>query len=166
MSVDEIQTGGRIVQMAAFRVGAEDYVIDIMRIKEIVNPLKITPVHDNTGLLEGVINLRSVIIPVIDLRKRLNLPEQEDSRRTKYIIATVGNRLVGFRVDEVLEVVRMPRSQIRPAPQLFDQREPGLFLGVCQYGERLLLLLNLKKVLNPAFFEAEIDNPETGEDVS
>ena len=66
----------------------------------------------------------------------------------------MGARVVGFRVDGVLEVVRIPLSQIRPPPALKDEREPGLFLGVCQFEERLLLLLNLKKVLNPAFFQS------------
>jgi purine-binding chemotaxis protein CheW len=153
VSMDD-QKGSHIVQMAAIRVGDEDYVIDIMRIREIINPLKITPVHDETGLIEGVINLRGVIIPVVDLRKRLGLAVAEDANATKIVIAAVGARVVGFRVDGVLEVVRIPLSQIRPPPQLKDEHEPGLFLGVCQFEERLLLLLNLKKVLNPAFFQS------------
>lgn len=164
MSVDDLQDG-RIVQMAAFRVGEEDFVIDIMRIREIINPLRITPVHDGTGLLEGVINLRGAIIPVVDLRKRLGQPVLEDTRRTKIIIASVSSRVVGFRVDEVLEVVRMPRTQIRPSPQLTDDREPGLFLGVCQYDERLLLLMNLKKVLTPSFFEQALEGMGEGVEV-
>lgn len=159
MSVSESQSSNQIVQMASFRVGEQDYVIDIMRIKEIINPLKVTPVHDATGLLEGVINLRGSIIPIVDLRGRLGLERIGDNRRTKYIIAVVGGKLVGFRVDEVLEVVRLPRSQIRPAPNLREQREAGLFLGVCQVGERLLLLLNLKRVLSPEFLEADPDKP-------
>jgi purine-binding chemotaxis protein CheW len=163
VSLDETQSD-RIVQMAAFRVGDEDYVIDIMRIKEIINPLKVTAVHDSTGLLEGVINLRGVIIPVIDLRGRLGLSRAEDTQRTKVIIASVGPKIVGFRVDEVLEVVRMPRSRIRPSPQLGPGGEQGLFLGVCQHDERLLLLLNLRKVLTPAFFQsADKEEPSTGE---
>ena len=148
------QQGSQIVQMAAIRVGDEDYVIDIMRIREIINPLKVTPVHDETGLIEGVINLRGVIIPVVDLRKRFGLVVAKDANATKIVIAAVGAKVVGFRVDGVLEVIRIPLSQIRPPPQLKDEREPGLFLGVCQFEERLLLLLNLKKVLNPAFFQS------------
>ncbi len=164
MSVDRTDAG-RIVQMAAFRVGDQDYVIDIMRIREIINPLPITPVHDETGLLEGVINLRGVIIPVVDLRQRLGLPPAEQTRQTKIIIATVGARVVGFRVGEVLDVVRLPRSHIRPAPRLDEQREPGLFLGVCEIDQQLLLLLNLKRVLTPAFFEDEPPQAGSGGEV-
>ncbi len=154
MGVDELQSH-RIVQMAAFQVGSEDYVIDIMRIKEIINPQKITPVHDDTGLLEGVINLRGSIIPVIDLRKRFGLSPSERPKASKIIIAVVDDRVVGFWVDEVMEVIRIPRSHIKPPPALGEHMEPGLILGVCQSDERLLLLLNLKKVLTPSFFRAK-----------
>lgn len=140
----------RIVQLAAFRVGDEEYVIDIMRIKEIVNPVKVTSVPGSSEVIEGVINLRGVIIPLVDLRRRFGLPLLPRTRATKFIIVAVSGRLMGVVVDEVLEVVRVPRSLIKPAPELFDGKEPGTFLGVCQYQERLLLLLNLKKVLRPA----------------
>lgn len=154
MSVDELQDE-RIVQLAAFRVGNEDYVIDIMRIKEIINPQKITTVHDDTGLLEGVINLRGNIIPVIDLRKRFGLQSKDKRKTSKVIIAEVAEKVVGFWVDEVLDVVRTPRSLIKPPPALGKDTEPGLILGVCQSGERLLLLLNLNKVLTPSFFRED-----------
>jgi purine-binding chemotaxis protein CheW len=158
VSNDDIPTPDQMVQLAAFRVGDEDYVVDIMRIKEIINPLKITPVHDTTGLIKGVINLRGVIIPVVDLRKRLRLPAVENTRRTKYLIAAVESRVVGFIVDEVLEVVRTLRSTIRLAPQLDNDQEAGLLVGVFQKGERLLLLLNLKKVLTASFLSASLDD--------
>jgi purine-binding chemotaxis protein CheW len=164
VSVDELK-GDRIVQMAAFRVGSEDYVIDIMRIKEIINPQRITPVHDDTGLLEGVINLRGSIIPVIDLRRRFGLSRSENQKASKIIIAVIDERVVGFWVDEVLDVIRIPRSHIKPPPALGDNMEPGMILGVCQSGERLLLLLNLKKVLTPSFFRDDSEEiPAEGED--
>jgi purine-binding chemotaxis protein CheW len=155
--VDPPATASSLVQLASFRLGSEDYAIDIMRIREIIRPLKLTPVPDATGLLEGVLNLRGAIIPVVDLRRRLGMAALEDTQRTKLIICVVQNRLVGFRVDEVLEVVRLPSSQIRPAPRLRERQEPDLVLGVCQHHDRLLLLLNLKRVLSPAFFERGVD---------
>jgi purine-binding chemotaxis protein CheW len=143
----------RILQLAAFRVGSEEYVIDIMRIKEIINPVKITPVPGSSDLLEGVINLRGVIIPLVDLRKRFQLPQRDTMLRPKYIIVSVFRKNVGIIVDEVLEVLRLPRSLVKPAPQLFSHRETGMFLGVCQYQDRLLMLLDLKKVLSPVVNE-------------
>lgn len=143
----------RISQLAAFRVGTEEYVIDIMRIKEIINPVKITPVPGASDLIEGVINLRGVIIPLVDLRKRFQLPPRDSAQRPKYIIVSVFSKNVGIIVDEVLEVLRLPRSLVKPAPQLFSQHEAGMFLGVCQYQDRLLMLLDLKKVLSPVVNE-------------
>jgi purine-binding chemotaxis protein CheW len=144
------QVENRIVQMAAFRVGAEEYVIDIMRIKEIINPLKVTPVPSSTSLIEGVINLRGVIIPIVDMRKRFGIPREKWAAQPKYIIVVLSGKIVGIVVDEVLEVVRIPRGVIKPSPQLLVDREPGMFLGVCEYQGRLLLLVDLKKVLSPA----------------
>lgn len=145
---------GRIVQLAAFRVGSEEYVIDIMRIKEIINPIKITPVPSETALIDGVINLRGVIIPIVDIRKCFAIPEDKRSKQPKYIIVVLEGKIVGIIVDEVLEVVRVPRSLIKPSPQLFGDRQPGLFVGVCEFQGRLLLLVDLKKVLSPALLRA------------
>ncbi len=142
----------KIVQLAAFRVGGEEYVIDIMRIKEIINPVKITPVPSSSELIEGVINLRGVIIPLVDMRKRFQIPEELREAQPKYIIVVVESKIVGIIVDEVAEVVRVPRSLIKPSPQLFVNKEPGIFIGVCEYQGRLLLLVDLSKVLSPALF--------------
>jgi purine-binding chemotaxis protein CheW len=150
---ETVSRSSRVVQMASFRVGEEEYAIDIMRIREIIRPPSLTPVPDATGLLEGVINLRGAIIPVVDLRRRLGVPDRAESHLTRLVICIVQARLVAFRVDEVLEVVRLPLGQLRPAPRLSDDREPDLILGMCQHHDRLLLLLNLKRVLSPAFFE-------------
>jgi purine-binding chemotaxis protein CheW len=147
------QGDDRIVQLAAFRVGSEEYVIDIMRIKEIINPVKITPVPSGSSLIEGVINLRGVIIPIVDMRKRFMIPEEAWSQQPKYIIVVLTGRVVGIVVDEVLEVVRVPRSLIKPSPQLFVDKEPGMFLGVCEFQGRLLLLVDLNKVLSRALLQ-------------
>ena len=155
----------RIVQMASFRVGNEEYVIDIMRIKEIINPLKITPVPSSSDLIEGMINLRGVIIPIVDLRKRFRVPQESWAKQPKYIIVAVSGRIVGIVVDEVLEVVRIPRDLIKPSPEISQGREPGVFLGVCEHQGRLLLLVDLKKVLDPAFlspFEVESAGRQKG----
>ena len=140
------------VQLACFKVGPELYALDIMRIKEIINPLRITPVPSSSDLIEGVINLRGVIIPVVDLRKRFGVPEDARSEQPKYIIVLVSGKIVGVIVDEVLEVVRIPRDLIKPSPQLFEDKDPGMFLGVCEHLGRLLLLIDLKRVLSPALF--------------
>ena len=137
-----------IVQLCAFVVGGEEYVVDIMRIKEIIPPVRITPVPHAPEYIEGVINLRGAIIPVVDLRRRLGLARAAPTKKTKYIICVVGGRRVGLVVDSVTERLRLPRSSIRRAPAMLLGRGPRFFSGVCGPQERLKLLLNIKALLS------------------
>ena len=145
-----------IVELCAFRVGEEEYVIDLRRIREILQPLPITPVPLAPEFLAGVMNLRGDVIPVVDVRKRLGAPGT--SPRSKVLVVNVAGRLLGLVVDAVAEVVRIPRSEIGPPP-LLGVGGPRLFLGVCGARERnpgtgprrrLRLLLNVKALLEPA----------------
>jgi purine-binding chemotaxis protein CheW len=135
-----------LVQLAAFRVGNEEYVVDIMRVREIIRPVPITPVRKGPRVVEGVINLRGAVIPVIDLRRRFDLPAEDHPGR-KIVIAHVEGRMIGLIVDGVTEVVRLQRSAIRPAPGLLDSRSAPYFLGVCHHKGRTLVLLNLRNVI-------------------
>jgi purine-binding chemotaxis protein CheW len=122
-----------VVQLVAFRVGEGLYAVDILRIKEIINPVKITPVPKAPSFIEGVIELRGAILPVVDLRKRFDLPATPPTRTTKIIIVgiDVGQRrmIVGLIVDGVQEPLRVPKEQIRPAPALATG-ETAYFSGV------------------------------------
>ncbi len=123
------------LQLVAFTVGGGPYAVDIMRIKEIINPVTITRVPKAPGFIEGVIELRGAILPIVDLRKRFDLPATEPTRATKILIVgiDVGGRrmIVGLIVDGVLEPLRVTREQIRPAPSL-AQGETAYFSGVVQ----------------------------------
>ncbi len=136
----------QLVQLTAFRVGTEEYVLDIMRVREIIRPLPVTKVRKGPRFVEGVINLRGEVIPIIDMRRRFELPVDEHAQR-KVVILTVEGRIMGLVVDGVTEVVRVPRSAIRPAPGLFDSEHAPYFLGVCHFRGRTLLLLNVKNVI-------------------
>ena len=135
-----------VVQLCAFVVGGEEYVVDIMRIKEIIPPLKITPVPHAPEYIEGVINLRGAIVPVVDLRRRLGVPPAAATKKSKIIICVVGTRRVGLVVDSVTERLRLSRASIRRTPAMLS-RGPRFFLGVCGPPERLKLLLNIKALL-------------------
>ena len=143
---DNRKVDSEIVQLAAFRVGNEEYVVDIMRVREIIRPVPITPVRKGPRFVEGVINLRGAVVPVIDLRRRFDLPAEEHPQR-KIVIAQVEGRTIGFVVDGVTEVVRVPRSAIRPAPGLLTPQSAPYFLGVCHHKGRTLVLLNVKNVI-------------------
>jgi purine-binding chemotaxis protein CheW len=154
--------GGRdaIVQLCTFRVGGEDYAVDIMRVREIINPLPITPVPRAPTFMDGVVRLRGEVIPVLDVRKRLAVAVTPATRKTRFLIVNVAGRRLALVVDEVCEVLRVPRGEIRPAPSLGEGAAPRFFLGVCG-GEsstaarrggaspRLRLLLNVKALLDP-----------------
>lgn len=135
-----------LIQLTAFNVGDEEYVVDIMRVREIIRPLPLTPVRRGPRFVEGVINLRGEVIPVIHMRRRFDLPLR-DGPHTRVIISVVDRRTVGLSVDRVTEVVRVPRSAIVPSPELFAGGRAPFFLGVCQHGERTLILLNLREVI-------------------
>ena len=141
----EPKEGERIVQLCAFVVGQEEYVIDIMRIREIIQPVRITSVPQAPAYLEGVINLRGAIIPVVDLRKRLGVAPNSAASKNKYIICSVGGRRVGLMVDAVTEVVRIPRDAIQKTPSLLSKS--SFFMGVYGPPDRLKLLLNIQALL-------------------
>lgn len=142
-----------LAQLCAFRIGGEDYAIDIMRVREIIHPLPITPVPRAPAFVEGVIRLRGEVIPVVDVRKRLGLPASAATRKSRFLVVNVAGRRIALVVDEVREVLRLPRSEIRPAPSLGATTGPLFFLGVCggeRYGSPLRLLLNVKALLDPS----------------
>jgi purine-binding chemotaxis protein CheW len=149
------------VQLCTFRVSGEDFAIDIMRVREIIQPAPLTPVPEAPAHIAGVLRLRGEVVPVVDLRRRLGLPPAEPSPRARYVVVKVAGRLLGLMVDEVCEVVRLGRDELRPAPSAIDSKGTRLFLGVCD-GERgagrggrrggagrLRLLLNVKALLGP-----------------
>ncbi|NIQ10356.1 MAG: purine-binding chemotaxis protein CheW, partial [Gammaproteobacteria bacterium] len=103
--------------LACFRIGAELYALDIMRIKEIIRPQKLTPVPKAPSFIEGVINLRGAVIPVADLRKRFDQPVGAETRKNRIVICSLVGKIIGLLVDEVTEVKRYGRKEIAPAPQ-------------------------------------------------
>jgi purine-binding chemotaxis protein CheW len=152
-----------LVQLCTFRVAGEDYAVDVMRVREIITPLPITPVPRAPPFVEGVIRLRGEVVPVLDLRRRFGLPPGTPGRKSRFVIVHVAGRRIGLVVDEVCEVVRVPRSDLRPAPRLVGQDGPRFFVGVCggegsaavggrraQGAARLRLLVNVRALLEPA----------------
>jgi purine-binding chemotaxis protein CheW len=124
-------SGDALVQLCAFSVGSEEYAVDLMRIREIIKPLPVTPVPQAPEPIEGVVNLRGEIIPVIDVRRKFGVPVQPSTPRSRLLVVNITGRLLALAVDAVVEVLRIPRSSIRAAPELVDVKGPRLFLGVC-----------------------------------
>jgi purine-binding chemotaxis protein CheW len=119
-----------------------------MRIKEIIRPQKMTPIPKAPAFIEGVINLRGVVIPVADLRKRFDQPISETNSKNRIVVCSLSGRIIGLMVDEVTEVKRFGRNEIAPAPQFIDGPEANYFLGVARRDEDLIMLIDLEKVLS------------------
>jgi purine-binding chemotaxis protein CheW len=138
-------------QLVAFSVGSGEYAMDIMRIKEIINPIPITQVPKAPEFIEGVVELRGAILPVVDLRKRFDLPATAPTRSTKYLIVVIemaGRRMiVGLVVDGVSEPLRVARDQVRPAP-LLAQGASAYFTGVVHHQGRILMVLDIDAILS------------------
>jgi purine-binding chemotaxis protein CheW len=133
-----------IVQLCVFLAGKEEFALDLMRVEEILPPQRITPVPGAPAFIEGVVNLRGKIIPVIDVRKRLKSGTPPLRFRPKLLVCLVGRRRVGLMVDGVSEVMRVRKSTLQPAPSLLSSGATPHIVGVCGPPERLRLLFNVK----------------------
>lgn len=136
-----------ISQLAVFSLGEERYAIDIHVIKEIIRPLKITSLPGAPGFIEGVVNLRGDVIPVIDMRKRFDLPPREGIE-CRMIIVRVEGQWVGIEVDSVSEVIRIPHKDIKSPPKVMGGDGARYIEGVCKHGDELVILLNLDQILS------------------
>ena len=143
--MDEVQTTQEL-QLVVFRLAQEEYGLPITKVQEINRLVPITKLPQTPSFVEGVINLRGRIIPVIDLRKRFHLGEKEESDDTRIIIVEVDGQTVGVTVDQVTEVVRLPGNAVEPPPPAFIL-EAQYVNGVGKLDNRLLILLNIDKIL-------------------
>ncbi len=136
-------------QLVGFVIGEELFGVDILTVQEIIRETTITPIPDSPDFLEGVINLRGSIIPVIDLRKRLKLVEAGALNPDIWIIIlTVEGRLTGFVVDRVTKVLNVPESSIKPPPDIVVAGLKSQYVrGVCKLEQRLLILLDFNRIL-------------------
>lgn len=138
------------VQLCVFRVGDESYAVDIMRVREIIQPVSVKAVPGAPEYVEGVVALRGAVIPIVDLRRRFGLPKATRTRRTKFVICRVGNRHVGLSVDAVEGVVRVARSALKPPPAVFDSG-PGRYLaGVAGGDGPVRFLLDVRALFEEA----------------
>jgi purine-binding chemotaxis protein CheW len=137
------------LQLIGFVIGDELFGVDILTIQEIIRDTTITAIPDAPDFLEGVINLRGRIVPVIDLRKRLKLVEPEQINVDPWIIIlSVEGRTTGFMVDRVTKVLNVPKQSIKPAPDIVVAGLKSQYIqGVCKMDQHLLILLNFSRIL-------------------
>ncbi len=144
---DEEETG--LMQLVGFGISDERFGVDILAVQEIIRAAAVTAVPNSPDFVEGVINLRGEIIPVIDLRKRLNLYREDRAQERNWIlILSINNGVIGFIVDRVTEVFKIEEDTIKPPPEIIVTGLENQYIeGVCEIDGTLLITLDFKQVL-------------------
>lgn len=145
---DENEDEG-MLQLVGFDIADEQFGVDILIVQEIIRSATVTAVPNSPDFVEGVINLRGNIIPVVDLRKRLYLyNEANAAQRAWILILNINDRVVGFIVDQVTHVIKVPEESVQPPPEIvISGLESQYIQGVCELSENLLVILNFSRVL-------------------
>ncbi len=139
---------GEMLQLVTFNLGSEEFALDILLVQEINRRVEITKVPKTPEFVEGVINLRGKIVPVLDLRKRFGLVGHEFTAQSRIIVVNIDNRVLGLLVDSVTEVLQIPAHTIEPPPPLVAGIDAAYIKGIGKFEDRLLILLDLGKVLS------------------
>ena len=135
-----------LLQIVSFRVGEEEFGLDILRVQEIIRMQDLTRVPHSPAFVDGVINLRGKVLPIISLRKRFGMHEQAHGKDTRIVVLEIQNMVLGFIVDSVSEVLRISASAIAPPPRL-GKVGREFVAGVGKLEDRLLILLDVDCIL-------------------
>lgn len=136
------------IQLVTFRLGTEEYGINIMQVQEIIRLPGIVWVPKTRSFVEGVINLREQVIPVVDLAKRLGVSSEGRTDDTRVVIANIQGNLVGLVVDSVSEVIRIRKEDIEPLPEIMTASNEKCLKGIAKLNDRLIILLDLENALS------------------
>ncbi len=137
-----------ILQLVSFYLEKEEYGVDILKVREIIKMMQLTKVPNAPDYVEGVINLRGKIIPVVDLRTKLGMTRREPDTHSRIIVVDVEDKTLGFIVDRVSEVLRIPASVTEAPPAIVSGVDTEYITSVGKLDDRLLILLDLNKVFN------------------
>lgn len=135
------------VQLVVFQLGGETYGVEINHVQEIIRLQPITEIPRTPAFVEGVINLRGRIIPILDMHKRFHLPAAEATNNTRIMVVELGELTVGMIVDSVSEVLRLPADSIEPPPPMISGIDVAYLKGVGKWNDKLIILLDLDRVL-------------------
>jgi purine-binding chemotaxis protein CheW len=136
-----------LLQLVSFKIGSEEYGIDILKVQEINRMPDITKVPQAPHYVDGVINLRGKVIPIINTRRKFNLEEKEQDKDTRIVVVDITGEVIGLVVDSVNEVLRIPSSIVEPPPNVTIDSGANYITGVARLEDRLLILLDLAKLI-------------------
>lgn len=134
-------------EFLVFVLGTEHYGVDILKVQEIRGYERVTPIPAAPAFLKGVVNLRGVIVPLIDMRVRFGLADPRYDATTVVVVLRLAGRVVGLVVDGVSDVVRLAAGDIKPPPPLGSLVDASYLAGLAAEGERMILLLEVEKLL-------------------
>jgi purine-binding chemotaxis protein CheW len=143
------ESHGELIQLVSFNLDQEEYGVDVLKVREIIRMPTVTRVPNTPNYVEGVINLRGKVIPIISMRKKFGLGEVDNDKQTRIMVMDVDGELMGFIVDAVSEVIRISGSEIQPSPAVVASGiDQECIAGVINQTERLLVLLDLEKMFS------------------
>ncbi|MGB9840183.1 chemotaxis protein CheW [Thermovenabulum sp.] len=134
-------------QLVIFSLNDEFYGMDIFSVNEIIKMLKIVSLPNSVSFIEGIINLRGKVVPVVDLKKRFGLPKKEYTDDTRILVVDIEGHLAGFIVDQVLEVASINDDSIEPAPRALIPEAPFIE-GIAKFNEKLVIMINAAKIFS------------------
>jgi purine-binding chemotaxis protein CheW len=140
-------TSEEVLQLVSFTLGREEFAVEILRVQEINRMMEITRVPNSPDYVDGVVNLRGKVIPVVNLRKRLGMEPKANDSDVRIIVMEVRGKVIGFVVDSVSEVLRVPASIMDPPPAGAVGVEKGYIKAIGKLEDRLLSLLDLDEVM-------------------
>jgi purine-binding chemotaxis protein CheW len=141
--------GDSQLQLVTFEVASEEFAVDILAVQEINRMMELTRVPQSPPDVQGVMNLRGTIIPVMYLRRRFGLPAAPASEHSRIVVVEAHGRVIGFIVDRVHEVLRISSEIVEPAPEMVCSIDSAFIAGVGKLDDRLLILLDLSKLFSP-----------------
>lgn len=153
MSENNKTESGELLQLVSFKIGDEEFGIEILKVQEIIKMLPITKVPNSPAFVDGVINLRGRVIPVVDLRVKLGLQRQDHTKNTRIVVVELNGKTVGFIVDEVNEVLRITKDITEAPPEMIGNINREFITSIGKLEDRLLLLLDLEKVFSLSEYE-------------
>ncbi len=145
---------GKILQLVSFNLGNEEFAVDILIVQEINRMIEVTKVPNAPDFIEGIIDLRGKVIPIVDLRSRLGMPQKEYDVHTRIIVVEIDSNIIGFIVDSVSEVLRIDESITEPPPSAVAGIDSDFITAVGKLDGRLLILLDLGRILSDKETEA------------
>lgn len=150
VKVDHSSQHDELIQLVSFMLADEEYGVEVLKVREIIRMPTITKMPNTPQHVEGIINLRGKVIPIISMRKRFGLMESENSGHTRIIIMDVAGTLTGFIVDAVSEVIRIHSSEIQPPPSMIMSGGIGreFITGVFNHAERLLIIMDVDRMFS------------------